>query len=63
MVDIYRRNEYMWQQLAKIHLNGYTYNYNTDILQKIPDIKYLDCIRLDYILLKIECLVLTRFVF
>lgn len=43
----------MWQKLAKIHLNGFVYNYDTEILQKNQDIKQYITIRLEYILLKL----------
>ncbi|XP_060869408.1 U3 small nucleolar RNA-associated protein 6 homolog [Metopolophium dirhodum] len=39
MVNKYRRNELMWQKLAKIHLNGFVYNYDTDILHKIQSMR------------------------
>lgn len=47
MVNKYRKNELMWQKLAKIHLNGFVYNYDTEIIQKIPSIKQYISIRLD----------------
>ncbi|XP_003247432.1 uncharacterized protein LOC100569611 [Acyrthosiphon pisum] len=39
MVNKYRRNELMWQKLAKIHLKGFIYNFDKDILHKIQSIR------------------------
>jgi len=38
----------MWQKLAKIHLNGFIYNYDTEILHKIQSTKQYISIRLEY---------------
>jgi len=32
MVNKYRKNELMWYKLAKIHNEGYTYDYDTELL-------------------------------
>jgi len=63
MIDKQRENELMWQQLGKIHLNGYVYNYDTEIIQKVQDINRIDCIKLVLILLTIELLFTNRFIF
>lgn len=63
MIDKQRENELMWQKLGKIHLNGYVYNYDTEIIQKLQDMKRIDCIKLELILLKIELLFTNRFIF
>lgn len=52
MVNKYRRNELMWQKLARIHLNGFIYNYDGDTLHKIQSMRLHISIRLEYILLK-----------
>ncbi|XP_015367522.1 PREDICTED: U3 small nucleolar RNA-associated protein 6 homolog [Diuraphis noxia] len=39
MVNQYRKNELMWQKLAKIHLKGFVYNYDTESLHKLENIK------------------------
>jgi len=51
MVNQYRKNELMWQKLAKIHLNGFIYNYDTESIHKLEDLKHYIPIRLEYILL------------
>lgn len=57
MVNRYRQNELMWQKLAQIHYKGFVYNYGTEILHKLEDIKDYILIRLEYILLKLYYLV------
>jgi len=48
MVDKYRTSELMWQKLAKLHLNGFVYNCDTEIIQKNQTTNNLNCIRLEY---------------
>ncbi|CAH1731543.1 unnamed protein product [Aphis gossypii] len=45
MIDKQKENELMWQKLSKIHLNGYVYNYDTEIIQKVQDPNRIDCIK------------------
>lgn len=63
MIDKHKENELMWQKLSKIHLNGYVYNYDTEIIEKVQDPNRIDSIKSELILLKLELLFTNKLIF
>lgn len=53
MVNKYKLSEKMWQKLAKIHWKGFSYNFESELIEFCED--EFTCIRLESVT-KLYCL-------